>query len=104
MKIDTKQIEFLADLAKIEMGPDEMETQRQNLERLATFTECLNGLDTTGMPEQTHPFGSGGTNGKGGMDRLREDEVTNEDMTEEWMEAAPDSKGRYFRVPRAIEE
>jgi len=104
MKIDNKQIEFLADLAKIEMGPEEMEAQRRSLEQIATFTECLNGLDTADMPEQTHPFGSGGSNEKGGMDRLREDEVTNEDMTEEWMKAAPDSKGRYFRVPRTIEE
>jgi len=104
MKIDIKTIESLADLAKIEMGPEEMEAQRRDLERIATFTECLGELDTAGQPEQSHPHGIGGPDGKGGMDRLREDEVTSEDLTEEWMSAAPDSKGRYFRVPRTIEE
>jgi len=104
MKIDEKRIEFLAGLAKIEMGPEETEAQRRDLERIATYTECLNGLDTADMPEQSHPFGTAGPYGKGGMDRLREDEVTNEDLTEEWMRAAPDSKGRYFRVPRTVEE
>ena len=104
MKIDKKRIEFLAGLAKIEMGPEETEEQRLDLERIATYTECLNGLDASDMPEQSHPFGASGPDGKGGMDRLREDEVTNEDMTAEWMRAAPDSKGRYFRVPRTIEE
>jgi len=104
MKIDDKQIEFLTGLAKIEMGPEEMEAQRRDLERIATYTECLTKLDTTDMPEQSHPFGTCGPDGKGGMDRLREDEVTNEDLTEEWMKAAPDSKGRFFRVPRTIEE
>ena len=104
MKIDEKQIGFLADLAKIEMGPDETETQRRDLERIATYTECLKELDATGISEQSHPFGACGPDGKGGMDRLREDEVTNEDLTEEWIKAAPDSKGRYFRVPRTVEE
>jgi len=104
MKIDDKQIEFLAGLAKIEMGPEETEGQRRDLERIASYTECLNGLNTDDMDEQSHPFGIGGPDGKGGMDRLREDEVTNEDLAEEWMRAAPDSKGRLFRVPRTIEE
>jgi len=104
MKIDEKQIDFLAGLAKVEMGPEETEAQRRDLERIATYTECLGGLDTAGVPEQSHPHGIDGANGKGGMDRLREDEVTNKDQTAEWMEAAPDSKGRYFRVPRTIDE
>ena len=104
MKIEGKQIEFLTDLAKIEMGPEETEAHRHDLERIATYTECLTDLDTTDIPEQTHPFGACGPDGKGGMDRLREDEVTNEDLAEEWMKAAPDSKGRYFRVPRTVEE
>jgi len=104
MKINEKRIEELADLAKIDMGPEEMEAQRLDLEKIATYTACLSGLDTTDMHEQTHPFGNCGINGNGGIDRLREDEVTNEDMTAAWMRAAPDNKGRFFRVPRTIEE
>ena len=104
MIVDDKQIEFLTGLAKIDMGPEEMESQRRDLERIATYTECLKNLDTDKEPGQSHPFGTGGLNGEGGMDRLREDEVTNEDLTEEWRRAAHDSKGRYFRVPRTVEE
>ena len=104
MIIEDKQIEFLTGLAKIDMGPEETESQRRDLERIATFTECLKNLDTDKESGLSHPFGTGGLNGEGGMDRLREDEVTNEDKTAEWMKAAPDSKGRYFRVPRTIEE
>ena len=104
MIISNERIEFLTNLAKIEMGPEETEARRRDLERIATFTESLGRLDTEGCPEQSHPFGTSGPYGKGGMDRLREDEVTNEDLTEEWMRAAPDSKGRYFRVPRTVEE
>ena len=104
MKIDKKEVEYLAGLAKIELSPEEVESNRRDLERIATFTESLAELDTTDMPEQSHPFGIDGVDGKGAMECLRADEVTNVDKTEEWMRAAPDNKGRYFRVPRTIEE
>jgi len=104
MKIDEKTIEYLLDLSRIELGPEETEAQRRDLERIVTYTECLAALDTEGLPEQTHPFGIGGAGGEGAMDHLREDEAVNEDHADEWMRAAPDSKGNYFRVPRTVEE
>ena len=100
MRIDKKQIEELAGLAQIGMGAEETEAQRKDLERLATYTEVLKDLDTTGLPCQTHPFGAAET----GVNRFRPDVVTNEDRTEEWIASAPDSKGPYFRVPRTVEE
>ena len=109
MKIDEITIKKIAALAAIEMGPEELEAQRRDLERISTFAETLAGLDTEGVPEQTHPFGVSGRDfGGAGMpaaeNRLREDAVTNEDRAEEWVKAAPDSKGLYFRVPRTVEE
>ena len=94
------------------MDPVEMEAQRQDLERIAVFTERLKELDTEGLPEQTHPFGfegtgTGGFDGSGDPDRknlLREDIVTNRDCAEEMVAAAPDSKGTYFRTPRTVDE
>jgi aspartyl-tRNA(Asn)/glutamyl-tRNA(Gln) amidotransferase subunit C len=58
--------------------------------------EKLNELDTTGLPEMTHPFDS--------VNRFREDEIANADRTEELLSNAPDKKGPYFRTPRAVEE
>ena len=79
------------------MGPEEMEAQRQDLERIACFTEKLAELDTAREEPARMSFSPG-------ENRLREDEVTNEDQAERWTGAAPDSKGSYFRVPRTIEE
>jgi len=119
MKVGENQVKYLADIAMIAMDEEETEAQRRDLERIATYTETLAGIDTAGVPERTHPFGhdmedgSGGADGACGaggagkadaMSRFREDEVTNEDRTKEFMAAAPDSKGPYFRVPRTIEE
>jgi len=116
MKIGENQVKYLADIAMIAMDEEETEAQRRDLERIATYTETLAGIDTAGVPEQTHPFGHDVEDGAGeadgtdktgeatAMSRFREDEVTNEDRTKEFMAAAPDSKGPYFRVPRTIEE
>ena len=104
MKVGENQVKYLADIAMIAMDDEETEAQRRDLERIATYTETLAGIDTAGVPEQTHPFGHDMEDGSSAMSRFREDEVTNEDRTKEFMAAAPDSKGPYFRVPRTIEE
>ena len=98
MAIDTNTIKYLTKVAAIKMDAEELEAHRRHLEQLADFAGCLAELDTKGMIEQTHPFGTTGDN------RLREDEVTNRDNTETLVAAAPDRKGPYFRVPRTVEE
>ena len=104
MKVDENRIKYLADIAMISIDAEEREAQRRDLERIATYTEALCGIDTAGAPEQTHPFGNGMADGENSVNCFREDEVTNEDRTKELIAAAPDSKGPYFRVPRTIEE
>ena len=106
MKINDALMKQIAVMAAIEMDSAEAETQRQDLERIAVFTEKLAELDTDGLPEQTHPFGSDEerTEKGAGSNRLREDKVTNKDCAEEMVAAAPDSKGLYLRTPRTVEE
>ena len=98
MNIDGNLIKKLATVAAIEMGADELEAQRRDLERIVTYTGRIAGVDTEGKPELIYPLGSDGEN------RLRADEVTNEDCTKVLIAAAPDSKGPYIRVPRTVEE
>ena len=105
MKIEESLIKQIAALAAIEMAPEEMENQRCDLERIAVFTEKLSVLETEGLPEQTHPFGSGSDFSNADVsNHLREDIVTNENHSTEFVSAAPDSKGLYFRTPRTVEE
>ena len=99
MKISEETIKYLAEVAMIEMGADEREAQRKDLERISTYTEKLFEVDTEGAECQTHPFTPAFE-----VNRFRTDEVTNKDRKEEWTEAAPDSKGTYIRVPRTVEE
>ena len=97
MKIDDRLIEQLAETAAIELDPGEVIAQRIELEQMAAFvSEKYDEMDTEGMPEMVLPFAI--------ECPLREDAVTNGDMTEELISGAPDRKGPYIRVPRTVEE
>ena len=100
MKISEDTIEYLCSTSMIEMGQEEKNDQRKDLERIVAYAEKIAELDTTGLPEQSHPFGPG----INAVNYFREDVVTNSDQTETWTKAAPDSKGSYIRVPRTVEE
>ena len=96
MKIDDKIIEYLADLSKLELNPEEKEARKNDLADILTYMEKLNELDTEGLPEMTHPFEN--------VNRFREDLITNEDRREDLLANAPDKKDSYFKVPRTVEE
>ena len=98
MTVNEELIKQLAETAAIHMEPEELQAAVHDLEAHIAFTDSLLGIDTTGASEQTHTFAETGLN------RLREDKVTNKDHAKELTAAAPDSKDSYFRVPRTIEE
>ncbi|MCL2492484.1 MAG: Asp-tRNA(Asn)/Glu-tRNA(Gln) amidotransferase subunit GatC [Clostridiales bacterium] len=96
MEIDEKLIEYLADLSRLELSPEERGARKKDLEDILAYMEKLNELDTEGLPEMTHPFEA--------ANRFREDAVVNGDRAEELLAGAPDKNGSYFRVPRTVEE
>ena len=96
MKIDDRLIEYLADLSRLELGAEEKDARKKDLEDILAYMEKLNEINTEGLPEMTHPFDQ--------VNRFRADEVVNADRTEELLANAPDRKGSYFRVPRTVEE
>jgi|GEM_PF-225567 len=139
MDIDNGLIEYLADLSRLELAPDEKEARKHDLAEILNYMEKLNELDTTGLPEVTHPFGGGNRfredegagGGAMGSDEgygagtasgdERDDAVVTRGSDEGYgagttgsaaadnsagtaLSNAPDSKGPYFRVPRAVEE
>ena len=96
MIIDEKTIEYLADLSRLELNPEETEARKKDLADILKYMEKLDELDTTGCPEMTHPFDN--------VNRFREDIITNEDNREKMLANAPDKKDSYFKVPRTVEE
>jgi len=54
MKITGKVVEYVAHLARLELGPEEIDLYTQQLDRILAYMDQLNALDTTGIEPTTH--------------------------------------------------
>ncbi|PST83334.1 Asp-tRNA(Asn)/Glu-tRNA(Gln) amidotransferase GatCAB subunit C [Pedobacter yulinensis] len=96
MNLDKERIYKIADLARIHIEDKDIDTLRADMNRILTFMEKLNELDTTHveplryMNEQVNTW--------------RADEVRNELSTEEGLMNAAEHNDRFFLVPKIIEK
>ena len=96
MKIDAELIDKLAHLARLEFDDQEKVKIEQDLNRILTFMESLNELDTTNvqpliyLTEEKNVF--------------RKDEVKQDISHEDALKNAPKKDSDYFRVPKVIDQ
>jgi aspartyl-tRNA(Asn)/glutamyl-tRNA(Gln) amidotransferase subunit C len=94
MEVNDALIEKLAVLARLEFEPAEKERLKADLQKMISFVEQLQELDTEGEL----PVLQMSTN----TDVLREDEEKNTLTRKEALRNAPMTDGVYFKVPRVI--
>jgi aspartyl-tRNA(Asn)/glutamyl-tRNA(Gln) amidotransferase subunit C len=86
----------VADLARIELTPEEEVRFQRELERVLTYVHQLNELDLSGLEPASHP--------QPRLNVLREDGVTEAPPAEDLMRNAPARVQGLFRVPPMMEE
>jgi aspartyl-tRNA(Asn)/glutamyl-tRNA(Gln) amidotransferase subunit C len=84
MAVTKKDVEYIAELAKLKFKDEELEK----------FTEQLNELDTTNVEPLSHPVE--------GSNVFREDVVKPSIDREEALKNAPDRSELFFKVPKVI--
>ncbi len=94
MKVTEDLIDHLAHLARLHFTEDEKAEIEHDLERMITFVEKLQEVDTTGIEPVTHMSDE--------FNVLREDEVAHTISREEALKNAPVTDGVYFKVPKVI--
>ena len=94
-KINLEQVRHVAQLARLELSPQEEERLQVELSAILSYIDKLNELDTAEV-EPTAQVGEAGT-------PAREDEVTNRPAPNEMLANAPAREGNFFKVPRIIE-
>lgn len=92
--IDDETIEYVGILAKLELNGQEKEEAKADMQKMLTFVEKMNELDTSGVEPMSHLFDVHNV--------LREDIVTNGDGSEEALENAPKRKDGQYMVPITI--
>ncbi len=94
MRVTIKDVEKIADLAKLSVTEDEKVEFQRSLDEMLDYVDTLNALDTDGV-EPTF-FVQHGTEG------TREDRIAESLPREEALRNAPAQTLGFFRVPKII--
>ncbi|PYM80485.1 MAG: Asp-tRNA(Asn)/Glu-tRNA(Gln) amidotransferase subunit GatB [Candidatus Rokuibacteriota bacterium] len=95
-RIEAREVEQVARLARLELSAEEQGRMREQLDRILGYIDKLRRLETEGVPPTSHAVPM--------VNVLREDEPRPCVPAEEMLANAPDRSGDFFRVPRIIEE
>lgn len=95
MKISKKDIEHVADLARINITDDEKVALEKELSSIIDFADKLSELDTNGIEPAAHAIHI--------QNVFRKDEVVPSYKREELIENAPEKQAGCFAVPRIVE-
>lgn len=95
MKITTKEVEYVAKLARLKLTEQEKDLFTQQLDSILDYMGKLNELDTEKVPPTSHVLPL--------KNVMREDEVKDSHLQEELLSNAPERDDNFFSVPKIIE-
>lgn len=96
MQVDETLISNLANLARLKFNDEEKDAIRTDLQKMISFVEKLQELDTTGVEPLLHMCENTG--------QFRQDEIRGSIPREIGLKNAPDTDGVFFRVPQVIKK
>lgn len=95
MKLSSQEVEYVANLARLEISDEEKEKFTSQLNDILLYIDKLNKLDTEGVAPMSHAIAV--------TNAFREDKIADSLGTEKSLANAPDARGEFFRVPKVIE-
>ena len=93
-KISSSDVRKVAQLARLELPEDQIETYTSQIEEILSYVEQLQEIDT----QNIHPT----TRAVEVVNEMREDLVEFNNSREEILNQAPHREGDYFRVPKIL--
>ncbi|HAB53203.1 MAG: asparaginyl/glutamyl-tRNA amidotransferase subunit C [Ignavibacteria bacterium RIFOXYB2_FULL_35_12] len=94
MSVTRKEIEHIAELARLQLKENELEEYTLQLNKILDYVEKLNELDTKNVKPLSHPVE--------GENVFREDELKPSVDREEALKNAPSKNDEFFKVPKVI--
>ncbi|MFZ5511182.1 MAG: Asp-tRNA(Asn)/Glu-tRNA(Gln) amidotransferase subunit GatC [Pseudomonadota bacterium] len=95
MSLTLDQVRHIARLARMEISAAEAETTRDQLNGIFRFIEQMQAVDTSGVEPMAHA--------QDVAQRLRPDQVTEQDQRDAFQAIAPDVEAGLYLVPKVIE-
>ena len=94
MGLSPEQVKKIAQLARLELGPAEIEKYKNQLSAILDFVEKLNELDVAGIEPTAHAISV--------PTPFRQDEARPFSGRDEALQGATDREGPFFRVPKVL--
>lgn len=95
MTISRKDIEKVAVLARIRVDETQVTALEKDLGNILNLVDQLSAADTSAVEPMAHPLDA--------VQRLRPDEVTEQDQREAFQANAPATEDGLYLVPRVID-
>lgn len=89
------QIDKVAELARLNLKPDEKAGLGKDLESILTYAKKLNALDTGGVEPTSHVLNLENV--------FRQDEIKISTAAEKALQHAPHADGNFFKVPKVVQ-
>ena len=96
MELTNETVDYLAHLSRLEFQPQEKAGILEDLQRMISFVEKLNELDTAGVEPLRHVTEQ--------FDTLREDRIQPSLDRELALRNAPSHNDLYFKVPKVLKK
>ncbi|VAX14683.1 Aspartyl-tRNA(Asn) amidotransferase subunit C @ Glutamyl-tRNA(Gln) amidotransferase subunit C [hydrothermal vent metagenome] len=95
MSLDKQDVEKIAHLARLGINEADVPAYVQNLSSILDLVEQMNSVDTDNVQPMAHPTDA--------VQRLREDEVRENNQRERFQSIAPQVENGLYLVPKVIE-
>ena len=95
MSLDNKQVKEIAYLARLSVDDSQLEQSTEELNNILNLMEELGEIEIGNIEPMAHPLHM--------SQRLRDDEVSEGDLSKEFQEIAPKTGKSHFLVPTVIE-
>lgn len=96
MHVNDQLVDHLAELSRLRFSDEEKTEIRQDLQRMISFIDKLNELDTSGVEPVLHMSTE--------VNRLREDVVKGSVTADQALSNAIGAHGPFFTVPKVIKK
>ena len=96
MSVSKKDVEKIAQLAKLKFNDQELDSFTDDMNRILSYVDKLNELDTKNVEPLSHP--------NEGSNVFRDDELKKSIPTDEALKNAPDRNDKFFKVPKVIQD
>jgi aspartyl-tRNA(Asn)/glutamyl-tRNA(Gln) amidotransferase subunit C len=95
MSLTRSDVERIAHLARLAIAETDIPKYAENLSNILDLVAQMNAVDTTQVAPMAHPFDV--------SQRLRADEVTEDNQRERFQSIAPQVEAGLYLVPKVIE-